>query len=116
MIRAANMQDKYKYVKSPKSETWNEFALNGDVICMQCSRMTCQINKREDELTSLLRHIRNAFAHGRIYIKRNKKGKEDYIMLEDLDKSKKLSARIVTTFKNLETWKAKLEGTIAKGE
>lgn len=45
----------------------------------------------ENKLTALLRHIRNALAHGTIYIYRKRKNnvKNSYIFLQDFDKNKK---------------------------
>ena len=68
----------------------------------------------ETELASLLRHIRNAFAHGYLYVWRKRKG--TYIVLVDFDSSMKNTAMIIVTDKILEDWKAILENEIPIGE
>lgn len=118
MISEANMSKQYKVLEKIRDSTWNEYNLAGDTICMQCSRMTYSRSEREDNLTALLRHIRNAFAHGLIYVKKFGKEKCAYLMLEDRDvkNKKKKTARIVLSFEQLESWKAILENEKAVGE
>lgn len=117
MISSSDMTDRYKIVKNIKEASWNEYKLVGNKICMQCNRMTFERFKNEDDLTALLRHIRNSFAHGLIYIKKSGKNGAAHLMLEDFDsKKKKCTARIVITFKQLEEWKAILENEKAVGE
>lgn len=116
MLSSADMNGKYKVLEKIRDESWNEYNLVGDKICMQCSRMTYSRLKKEDELTALLRHVRNAFAHGLIYVKKFGKEKYAYLMLEDMDVKKKKTARIVLSFEQLERWKAILENEKAVGE
>ena len=68
--------------------------------------------KDETDLSALLTYLRNAFAHGRTYIK--KTSNQTYIVLEDYDpgKKQKLTAKIVTTKSQLEKWKAILENEV----
>lgn len=120
MISSANMIDRFKIVKNIKEASWNEYKLASDKICMQCNRMTFEKFKSEDDLTALLRHIRNSFAHGLIYVKKCGKNQVAHLMLEDFgskkNEKKKCTARIVITFKQLEEWKAILENEKAVGE
>lgn len=117
MIDSAGMENKYKMLERIQEEhSWSEYKLEGDLLCMKCSRMTCNRYRNESNLTALLRHIRNALAHGLIYVKLYGKEKTASIMLEDEDRKGKKTARIVVSFKQLETWKAILENEIATGE
>ncbi len=114
MITAADMHGKYKILKKVQKVSWNELELDGDMICLQCSRMT--FGQREEEsLTALLRHIRNAFAHGLVYVKK-RKNKPANILLEDKNGNRRLTARIVMTIEQLEKWKAILENEVPIGE
>ena len=97
-----------------KSSSWNEFALCGDSLCLDCSRMTYTKSENESELTALLRHIRNSLAHGLLYFQ--KKKKRNCLLLEDYSRKRKLTARIVISFMQLEEWKAILENQISIGE
>ena len=89
-----------------------------DKLCLQPFRLLCKKRTNEDNLTCLLRHIRNSFAHGNVYIFLKRKQQPSFIILEDKEGGNegKLTARIIITNKILETWKALLESEIALGE
>ena len=110
MKNHADMRKSFDFLKSVKSSSWTSRGLEGTSLCFECSRMLCSQTAKEDQLTCLLRHIRNSFAHGRVYVL-SRKGKSTLLMLEDLnaDKKRSLSARIVIPYKVLEEWKAILE-------
>ena len=115
MLNIAGMRKAYKFLQRFKGNPWEKFELDGEELCMQCPRMICKKFGSEHELTALLRHIRNAFAHGLIYIYKTQR--TSYIVLEDLDTDKgPLTAKIVVTSKILSDWKAILEGDIPTGE
>lgn len=83
--------------------------LDGDAICLKCKRFVCKRkgvrkgSKAETELECFLRHIRNSIAHGRVYVCRI--NRKIHIIFEDINTSKKLSARIVCIKADLEHWK-----------
>lgn len=86
--------------------------LDGNLLCLKCKRFVCKKKKTEKgrtpetDLECFLRHIRNAIAHGRVYIfhARNR----IHIVFEDVNTSGKLSARIVCIKADLEYWKSVL--------
>ena len=105
--------------------------LKGDSICMVCSRMLCgkrevkrnndkyveggtepkKLKLEESAYQSLIRHIRNSIAHGLVYATILES--EYYLLFIDKEKTgKKDTARIVISKKQLEDWKAILEGII----
>lgn len=113
MIRRAGMEKRYYFYERMRKDHFLQFDLSGENLCFLCSRMVCQKMGKETELAALLRHIRNSFAHGLVYIWRDKRAKKDYILLEDIDgKTKRKTARIMVTSKILDDWKAILEGEI----
>ena len=122
MINAANMAKKYKSLTRISKASFNQYGLQGDSIDFKESRMTFKRYGSEDNLTALVRHIRNAFAHGLVYIwKDTRNNNTPYVLLDDYEKDKrsgKLSqtARIVIPFSALEQWKSILENEIATGE
>lgn len=115
MIDIAGMKNRYVFYVKKSVKPWEEFKLNQNDICIDCCRFICKKRTKQEELTALLGHIRNSFAHGLIYVKNEKQTKR--ILLEDYDsRNKETSARIVLTAKILEDWKAILENVIATGE
>ena len=81
------------------------------------SRITNKTNNRESEhkLTSISRHLRNAFAHGRIG------AFNDYVLFEDVSSrikggqiEKSITARFVLIKDDLMTWKDVIEHYIAE--
>lgn len=86
--------------------------LDGDSLCLKCKRFICKKKKAEKgtkietNLECFLRHIRNAIAHGRVYFCHA--GNRIHIVFEDVNASRKLSARIVCTKADLEYWKTVL--------
>lgn len=83
--------------------------LNGDEFCLKCKRFVCKKKPtkkekpQETDLECFLRHIRNAIAHGRVYLCNTKNNY--HIIFEDENASKNLSARIVCKKADLEHWK-----------
>lgn len=83
--------------------------LNGTELCLKCKRFVCKKRKtqnnfiHESDLECFLRHIRNSIAHGRVYLLHA--GNKIHIVFEDLNKSGKISARIICIKADLEYWK-----------
>lgn len=79
-------------------------------LCLKCKRFVCKKKKSNKEaplethLDCFLRHIRNAIAHGRVYI--NHIGNKVHIIFEDENNSKNISARIICIKADLEYWKS----------
>ena len=117
MLNGARMRKQYKFFQRLRTNWWDEYCLEGESFCVRCPRLVCKQNAHESELTSLLRHIRNSFAHGLIYVWRENGKGTAFIVLEDYEKNgKTLSARMVLTDKILNDWKAILDSHIAVGE
>lgn len=114
MLNRTNMNNnkKTRFLKSIRKQSWGKSDFDTDIIDFESPRLLCQRYNSENELTALLRHIRNAFAHGYIYVVNNKRG--HYIMLVDYDSKKtQNTAKIIVSMTILETWKAILENHIA---
>lgn len=101
------------------SEMLNEQMLAGTELCDRCKRFACKRSnqhakrdntRKESDLECLLRHIRNAIAHGHVFIKHG--GNYISICFEDLNKDKHITARILTNQAQLRRWKEKLEEAI----
>lgn len=101
--------------KQVRSTSWKKVSLEDEELDFEKSRFLCDQYKEETELHALLRHIRNAFAHGSLYVWRKKKG--NYVFLVDHDaKKNRTTAKIMVSLAILEEWKAILENYIAIGE
>ncbi|MCM1508970.1 MAG: hypothetical protein NC177_17820 [Ruminococcus flavefaciens] len=120
MIDKTNM--KKKILTRIRASSFNKFNLQGDNINFKSNCMTLKRYGSEDDLTALVRHLRNSFAHGLVYIwKDSCDNNRPYVMLDDFEKNRDTktlihTARIVIAFEDLEKWKAILEGEIATGE
>lgn len=83
--------------------------LSGSSPCLKCKRFVCkrkqtkQNKPTETDLDCFLRHIRNAIAHGRVFY--SHAGNRVHIVFEDMNKSGKISARIVCIQADLAHWK-----------
>lgn len=62
----------------------------------------CQKGDKETEFESLLRHLRNALAHGNLFIKEMKR--DTQVCLLDFDKHNNPTAKIVTNKATLKRW------------
>ena len=104
MLSEASLKTRSKFLYRLQKNSLELMGLDGDDLCFKCARLICSKMKEETELASLLRHIRNSLAHGRLYVKKTKN--QTYILLEDFDKrSKRISARILITNAILIRWK-----------
>lgn len=91
--------------------------MTGNNICLKCRRFVCRLNRkkkneeqRETNLECLLRHIRNAIAHGRVYCVNA--GNNYYLMFDDKNDSGVYTARIICTRADLKKWKEILQKAI----
>ncbi len=80
-------------------------------ICLKCKRYICLKKSKknkppETELDCFLRHIRNAIAHGNVYYKHA--GNRVFLVFNDYNQAKNLSARIVCIKADLEYWRGVL--------
>lgn len=120
MIEKANLHGKSVFQQRIKSASWKKVNLEDDELDFENPRFLCDRYSNETELHALLRHIRNALAHGYIYVWR-KKGKDNYIFVVDMNaprngKVSKITAKLMLSYTILEKWKAILENQIALGE
>lgn len=116
MIAEANLSKRYKIVKKVMNGVWKSNQLEDDVLNFEPARFTCDQYSHESELNAVLRHIRNAFAHGYIYVwkKKEKNGRKNFVYLTDYDSNKKkITAKMMLSVEILEKWKAILENQIA---
>ena len=69
--------------------------LNNSSVCLRCKRGACIIRRESDfsKLRCLIRHLRNAIAHGYVYYEHD--NRIHRIMFEDYGRNKKISAKIV---------------------
>ena len=115
MLIRANIRNKTRFLKRIQKSSWAKSDFDSDEIDFENSRILCDKYSNEEELSALLRHIRNALAHGYIYVWKKTSGK--FILLVDFDSNKKrCTARILVSMSILENWKAILENQIATGE
>lgn len=93
-------------------------ALNGTSICSWCKRFLCKrmnnpakrdSSRRETDLECLLRHMRNALAHGHVFLVHG--GNYIGVLLEDTHKGN-ITARIVCCQADLKRWRRVLEQEI----
>lgn len=116
----SQINDKAKILKKIQPTSWKELDFDTDIVDFEYSRMLFDKMNNESELTALLRHLRNALAHGYIYVwSKQKKG--NYILFVDYEKKKpnkpqKVTAKIMVSMTILQSWKAILENEIAIGE
>lgn len=89
-----------------------KLGLHGNSLCARCKRFLCKRSghnskrvpeQKETDLECLLRHIRNAIAHGHVYIIHG--GNYISILFEDLNNQKKITARIICCQPDLKRWR-----------
>ena len=115
LMKEGKLSNKCKVLKKIQPRSWESLCLDTDEIDFEDCRMLFHQYPNETKLTALLRHLRNALAHGYIYVWRKKKG--NYIFLIDRDSDKnKPTAKMVISMEILEKWKALIENQIAIGE
>ncbi len=107
---------------SHTSNTEDQFStqgLWGDWLCSKCKRFVCKRmsqtakrdnSRRETDLECLLRHMRNALAHGHVFI--NHEGNYISLCFEDENEKHRKTARIVCSQADLIKWRKILENAI----
>ena len=111
----SSLHNKYKVLKKIQPASWKGLDLDNEELDFEDSRLLFDKYSNEDNLHALLRHIRNALAHGCLYVWRKKTG--SYVFLVDFDSNKKRpTAKIMVSMPILEQWKALIENEIATGE
>lgn len=115
MLICTHIKEKTKILKKIQPLSWRTLDFETNEIDFEDSRMLFDKYNNESNLTALLRHIRNSFAHGYVYVWKKKRG--NYIFLIDYDKNKnKITAKILVSMSILERWKAIIENQIMTGE
>ncbi len=109
-IKAANIKP-IMIMKHYSTASYQKMGLFGDNICIKCNRFILTITQNdgvyESFLESLLRHLRNAIAHGSVYYYRDEDG--DFMFFEDKNYRQNLTSRIVLDKKSLELLKSLIE-------
>ena len=97
----------------------SKIALNGPSLCSWCKRFLCKRMtrpakrdplRRETDLECLLRHLRNAIAHGHVYILHG--GNHISVLFEDTNDQGNITARIICCQADLRKWRNSLENAI----
>lgn len=115
LLEQNGLTRKNKILKKIQPSSWKAFGFDQDNIDFEQSAMIFDKYSTETDFHALLRHLRNALAHGHIYVWKKKKG--NFIFLVDLDsEKKKVTAKILVSMPILESWKALIENEIALGE
>lgn len=115
MLDQTGLTDRSKFLKKIQPKSWVAFGLEQDTIDFEKSCMVLDKYGSETDFHALLRHIRNAFAHGYVYVWKKKKG--SFVFLVDYDpKKNKATAKMMVSMAILEIWKALIENQIATGE
>ncbi len=85
--------------------------LMDDNLCSRCNRFVCKRSTKngykETDLECLLRHLRNALAHGRLFVIHG--GNYISILFEDRNTTGNISARIICYQTDLKKWKNLIE-------
>lgn len=115
MLKQADMTSRTKILKKLQPKSWKLCGLDDDALDFENACMVMDRFGTETDFQALIRHLRNALAHGYIYAWKKKKGA--YIFLIDFDpKKNKVTAKILVSMKILECWKALIESETAIGE
>lgn len=115
LINQTNLNSKCKVLRKIQPKSWSSLDFDVDEIDFENCRMLFDKYSNETDLKALLRHLRNALAHGCIYVWKKKSG--NYIFFVDLDSNKnRITAKILVSMRILEQWKAMIENQIAIGE
>ncbi len=112
MLSSVGIKNTTRIMKSIKPASWAKDDLDGFEIDFETSKILCDKYNNETDLHALLRHIRNALAHGYLYVwrKRTKSSREDYFLLIDFDSNKhRPTAKLVLTMSILKRWKSIIE-------
>ena len=102
-------------------EELKKYALFGNELCSRCRRFLCKRmtnppkrdrSRRETDLECFLRHVRNAIAHGYIFVAHG--GNYVAVCFEDKNEHSNITARIVCCRADLKKWKRYLQEAMNK--
>ena len=111
MLSTTSMKESTRFLKRIQPSSWKKDGFDNDELDFESSKILCDRYSSETELHALLRHIRNALAHGYLYVWKKKKG--NFVFLVDFDgKKKRTTAKMMVSMSILEQWKAILENQI----
>ena len=111
MMNLTGRKSKFRVLQKIQKSSWEKSGLDGYLLNFEEIGMLCDRFRQESEVHALLRHIRNALAHGYVYVRKIKAG--NYVFLIDYDAGKnRMTAKILITDKILSQWKALLENEI----
>ena len=114
----AKGREEYRFC-SQNAKTEDELAknaLSGINLCSWCKRFLCKRmnnpskrdpSRRETDLECLLRHLRNAIAHGHVFVIHG--GNHISVLLEDTNNQGNTTARIICNQADLKKWRKILE-------
>ena len=101
-------------------EEFDKLGLAGKLLCARCKRFLCKRSghnskrvpgQKETDLECLLRHLRNAIAHGHVYVLHG--GNYISVLFEDKNEKGSTTARIVCCQADLKKWRAILEEAVS---
>ena len=116
MLDCNGLSKRAKILKKIQPRSWKCYGLDNDCIDFEKPCMVIDKYGLETDFQAVIRHLRNALAHGYIYVWKKKK-KGNYVFFVDFDpKKNKITAKILISMKILEDWKALIENEIALGE
>lgn len=82
MLEQTGMTNKAKILKKIQPKSWEFCGLDSGVLDFENACMVMDKFSAETNFQALMRHLRNAFAHGNIYVWKKKKG--NYIFFRRL--------------------------------
>ena len=100
-------------------EELGKLTLNGPLLCSWCKRFLCKrmnnpakrdSSRRETDLECLLRHLRNAIAHGRVFVIHG--GNFISVLFEDTNDKGNITARVICRQADLKKWRTILERAV----
>lgn len=99
LLKSASIDSKsYNITKNISNQTLTNMSLDEN-ICIHHPRAILKQYSNENRIECLFRHLRNAITHNRIFILNN-----NLILLEDLNKQNKISAKIIIPKQSLLKW------------
>ncbi len=112
MIDTNRFEYKFCSQNADAQVEFEKLNLKGETICSWCKRFVCKLNnqskrdktRKETNLESLLRHLRNSIAHGRVYVIHG--GTFITILFVDINTNGNESARIVCRQSDLKKWRS----------
>ena len=111
LLKKTGLEGSARFLYRIQPSSWKKNDLDGFELDFEQQRFLCDKYKTETELHALLRHIRNALAHGYVFVWKKKTG--NYVFFTDYDSGKnRFTAKIMVSMSILEQWKAILENEI----